>query len=253
MSNNPPPVSCTGTIYIVQPGDTLFIIANKFGVTVNQLIAANPQLSNPNVIFPGDKICIPVTTPPVSACPTLTVGSTGPAVVRLQSLLLANGFNPGPIDGIFGPLTQQAVINFQISRGLVPDGIVGVLTWTALGVNCQAPPTPTPPACSGFIYTVQPGDTLSTIAARFNTTVNAILAVNPQITNPNLIFVGQHICIPTGPPPTGCPGFIYIVQPGDTLFFIAQRFGTTVNAILAVNPQITNPNVLTVGQRICIP
>lgn len=260
--SNPPPVSCTGTIYTVQPGDTMFSIAAKFGLTVSQLIIANPQIPNPNVIFPGDKICIPSTAPtlpptlpPTAACPTLTVGSTGPDVVRLQTLLLANGFNPGPIDGIFGPLTLQAVINFQVSRGLVPDGIVGVQTWTALGVNCAAPPTTTPsPTCPGFIYTVVAGDTLSSIAARFGTTVSAILAVNPQITNPNVIFVGQKICIPTVPPTTTtCPGFIYTVVAGDTLSAIAARFGTTVSAILAVNPQITNPNVIFVGQKICIP
>ncbi|NLG69252.1 MAG: LysM peptidoglycan-binding domain-containing protein [Firmicutes bacterium] len=45
----------------------------------------------------------------------------------------------------------------------------------------------------------------------------------------------------------------YTVQPGDTLFFIAQRFGTTVDAILAINPQIANPNLIFPGQVICIP
>jgi peptidoglycan hydrolase-like protein with peptidoglycan-binding domain len=64
------------------------------------------------------------------------MGSTGPSVVRLQELLLANGFNPGPIDGIFGSKTHAAVIAFQGSKGLVQDGIVGVKTWTALGVHC---------------------------------------------------------------------------------------------------------------------
>ena len=103
-----------------------------------------------------------------------------------------------------------------------------------------------------------PGDTLFFIAQRFGTTVNAILAVNPQITNPDLIFPGQVICIPSQqppPPPPTCPpgSFRYTVQPGDTLFFIAQRFGTTVNAILAINPQITNPNLIFPGQVICIP
>jgi len=45
----------------------------------------------------------------------------------------------------------------------------------------------------------------------------------------------------------------YTVQPGDTLFFIAQRFGTTVDAILAINPQITNPSAIFPGTVICIP
>ena len=52
-------------------------------------------------------------------------------------MLLAAGFNPGKIDGVFGPLTRAAVLAFQKSKGLVQDGIVGRKTWTALGVNCS--------------------------------------------------------------------------------------------------------------------
>ena len=124
-----------------------------------------------------------------------------------------------------------------------------------------ATPGPPPPAqCPGQYYTVQAGDSLYKIAQRFGTTVDAILRVNPQITDPNRLQVGQIICIPVGPPgptppppPAQCPGQYYTVQAGDSLYKIAQRFGTTVDAILRVNPQITDPNRLQVGQIICIP
>jgi len=110
-------------------------------------------------------------------------------------------------------------------------------------------------------YVIQPGDTLSSIARRFGTTVSAILAANPQVTDPNLIFVGQIITVPTGapgptpppPPPPPPGGRTYIVQPGDTLSAIARRFGTTVTAILGANPQITDPNNIFPGQVITIP
>lgn len=64
--------------------------------------------------------------------PTLAIGSVGPWVDMLQRILFSIGYNPGPIDGIFGPLTQRAVIAFQIDNGLVPDGIVGPNTWAAI-------------------------------------------------------------------------------------------------------------------------
>ena len=55
----------------------------------------------------------------------------------------------------------------------------------------------------------------------------------------------------SGPPP--CPnGFLYTIQPGDTYFLLAQRFGTTVAAIQAANPGV-DPNNLQIGQVICIP
>ncbi len=73
-------------------------------------------------------------------CPLLQLGSSGPSVKKLQSMLVAACFNPGKIDGIFGPLTRSAVLAFQKSKGLVQDGIVGRKTWTALGVNCNTPP-----------------------------------------------------------------------------------------------------------------
>ena len=55
----PPPEACTGFIYTVQRGDTLFLIAQRFDISLDSIIAANPQIANPNIIFPGQRICIP--------------------------------------------------------------------------------------------------------------------------------------------------------------------------------------------------
>jgi LysM repeat protein len=103
-------------------------------------------------------------------------------------------------------------------------------------------------------YTVQWGDTLSGIAAYCGTTVYAIRAANPGLGW--WVYAGQVIYIPTGttPPPQPPPSYAtYVVMPGDTLGKIAARAGTTVYAILAVNPQITNPNLIYVGQVIYMP
>ena len=64
--------------------------------------------------------------------PLLKVGSSGAAVLTLQTKLRSRNFNPGSIDGIFGRDTKQALINFQRSVGLSPDGIAGKNTWAAL-------------------------------------------------------------------------------------------------------------------------
>ena len=68
--------------------------------------------------------------------PTLALGSGynspqgSPAVRVLQRRLVLAGDSPGPIDGLYGPMTRSAVMRFQASRGLAVDGIVGPETWT---------------------------------------------------------------------------------------------------------------------------
>jgi LysM repeat protein len=110
-----------------------------------------------------------------------------------------------------------------------------------------------------LIYIVARGDTLKNLATRFGSTVESIVASNPSITNPNIIYEGQRLTIysgPSTPPPTTPPpasGQTYYVVKGDTLRKIAAKFNTTVDAILRVNPQIANPNIIYVGQAIAIP
>ncbi len=71
---------------------------------------------------------------------TLCDGSRGEAVEALQKKLLGQGINPGPVDGVFGPKTEDAVKRFQDREGLEADGIAGPNTLTALGlVEVEAP------------------------------------------------------------------------------------------------------------------
>jgi len=132
-------------------------------------------------------------------------------------------------------------------------------------------------------YTVQRGDTLSSIARRFNTTVGTLVGLN-GIANPNQIFVGQVLDLPgtvetADPQPTAAPDdtdddteaeateesdstedtetgdetpATYVVQPGDNLFRIALRFGVSLTDLAAEN-NITNFNLIFVGQDLTIP
>ncbi len=113
-----------------------------------------------------------------------------------------------------------------------------------------------------FIYIVARGDTLRGLATRFATTVEALLASNPNITNRNVIYEGQRLTVnvsaptppPSTPPPAPAPGGqVYYVRQGDTLRNIASRLSTTVDELLRLNPQITNANLIYVGQAITIP
>ncbi len=135
----PPPPPCpNGFIYTVQPGDTMFSIAQRFGVSLQALINANPQVTDPNVIFPGQQLCVPTQFRP-SRCRRLSLTSPfmqGDDVLAVQRALVARGFNPGPIDGIYGPRTEAAVRAFQQSAGLPATGVVDAATYRALGIIC---------------------------------------------------------------------------------------------------------------------
>lgn len=105
------------------------------------------------------------------------------------------------------------------------------------------------------VYTVKAGDTLSGIAAKYGTTYQALASYN-GISNPNKISVGQKIKIPgagsSGSTSTGGGDTVYTVKAGDTLSGIAAKYGTTYQALASYNG-ISNPNKISVGQKIKIP
>ena len=98
-----------------------------------------------------------------------------------------------------------------------------------------------------MIYTIKTGDTLYKIANEFNTTIDELVQAN-GLTRPNELAIGQNIFIPTQTQST-----TYTVQPGDTLFNIAQRYNINLDSLIIANPNISNPNYITVGQVINIP
>ncbi len=118
-------------------------------------------------------------------------GSRGNDVAEVQVRLSELGYIPGPIDGIFGPKTEAAVIRFQKDRGLNPDGIVGPLTYQAL---FQPGPQP------GYVlYTIKAGDTFYKLSLAFGVSLNEIIAANPGV-DPYQLRIGQQVKIPKGGP-----------------------------------------------------
>ena len=81
-----------------------------------------------------------------------------------------------------------------------------------------------------FEYQVVRGDSLFTIAKKFNSTIENILKFN-NIPNSNMIYIGQTLVIPQSPP----EAIIYTVKPGDTLYRIALRYGTSVDNLIQFN------------------
>lgn len=107
------------------------------------------------------------------------------------------------------------------------------------------------PAAATTTYTVVEGDTLSSVAARFGTTWEALAAAN-GIADPNLIYPGQVLTIGgssagSSSAGSGSGGSTYTVQRGDTLSSVAARFGTTWEQLAEING-LANPNFITVGE-----
>ena len=164
----------TGTIvYTVKSGDTLSSIARNYSTTVNSIVSLNPSITNPNLIYPG----------------------------------------------------EQFIISIDSNT-----------------------------SSSSVVYTVVRGDTLSEIAARYNTTVSKLVTDN-NISNPNLIYPGQRIVISVDTIPSlgnECGKILYTIRRGDTLSEIAARYDTTVNEIATLN-NISNPNLIYAGNIIRVP
>lgn len=105
---------------------------------------------------------------------------------------------------------------------------------------------PAPAVAASNDYVVQRGDSLSKIASDHGLGLQQVLELNPQIANPSLIYPGQIVHL-GGAVASYHP---YKVIAGDTLGAIALKFGMTLTQLLLINPQITNPNLIQIGQEI---
>lgn len=221
---------CGASVTVVK-GDTLRKIADRCGTTVSALRRANPEIGSGDLIYPGQ----------VLQLPGAILGTDGGYFIYI----VARGDTLKGLATRFST-TMDALLksNPEITNpNLIYEG-QWIKVYAAPTTPPPATPPPaTPPADSTQTYYVKKGDTLRKIAEKFGVTVDALLKLNPGITNPNLIYVGQALKVPAA-------ATSYIVQKGDTLRIIAAKFGTTVDALIKLNPDIKNPNLIYVGQVI---
>jgi LysM repeat protein len=255
-----------------------------------------PSSTPTPTLTPSDTPIPPTATPTFTPTPSPTLDRTqfpvqiiytvraGDFVARIaqqfnstiEAIIIANQLNENGLifvgQQLIIPLAQLPTAT--LTPSITPIGATA--TPMVMVIVVTATPSPTAAATSrpptgvspSILYVVQPGDSLSSIAVRFGTTVQAIAQAN-NILNFNLLFVGQRLVIPSRgviatpspqptasrtsspvPPITG--GMLYRVQPGDNLFKIALRFGVTVNSLVQLN-RIVNPSRIYVGQVITIP
>ena len=202
-----------GDTYTVLPGDTLSEIAEFCGTTVDAIMAANPQITDPTHIFVGQVIRIPRGhNEPVLAI------SVECGLVGTELLVLGSGYPPN---------TNAEIRLFQNKRPVI---IAGQVTSDPVGwieTNVTIPSSIVTGTPLYIIAEARRNDTV------FTGTSSAFTVISPVI-DPNAET-------------------IYISQPGDTLRSISIKFNRSLDALFEANPQITDPAQLQPGQRINIP
>ena len=216
------PLGADTVVYVVKPGDTLRSIAAAHGTTIGAIVRAN-NMANPDVIYPGQRLTIPVrsgSAPVAGPAPTAaakpTVGASVYHTVKLGDTLdkvaRAYGTSAAAIiaaNGIRNPDLIWVGQKLLISGSKQP------------GASAPQPtvkPKPQPAPASQQIYVVQAGDTLGQIAKRYGTTVAAIVAAN-GLPSANTIGVGQRLIISKG----GGSAPVTVVRPTKFVVSISQQ------------------------------
>lgn len=257
-----------GTVtYTVKPGDTLSGIASLFNITVDELVKANPGFTDDRSIFAGqqlvipDAVLIPVTGTPATITLNPEVGRAGSQVA-----VTGTGFNPnstvnvsvGQGSSIAGTLAVTTAEHGNFSANvIIPAGASPASVWTVTAVTPGGGPSVkanfqvSAPASSG-LYTIVAGDTMRGIAARFDTTVDALIRANTHLTSDALLRTGQQLFTP-GTTVTLNGQIIYVLTSGDYLSMIAANRNLKLAALVQANPSIPDPDLVYPGDHVIIP
>lgn len=224
-----------------------------------------------------------VGAPPITLLSPDTSGATAtspaPALTEVTVIPFEPSATASPVSGtvtatlqIITPGSALDIVTPETATPLPTDipiadlGTLAASTDEAVNISTEALVSGAP--CT---YTVEPGDSLYRIAILNDTNVAAMMDANPDLVgDAPILQPGQVLALPDctpGEQPTTVPQDqivesvetplpanteLYTVRPGDTLYAIAIRFRTTVNAILEAN-NLANPNSLSIGQQLVIP
>ncbi|MBD0381712.1 LysM peptidoglycan-binding domain-containing protein [Paenibacillus sedimenti] len=107
------------------------------------------------------------------------------------------------------------------------------------------------------IHIVKKGDSLNELAKKYHVELDQIIALNPQISDPNVLNIGEKVKLPSRPKPVEPPAsdYVYkhIVQQGDSLWKLGKAWDVPLQAMIQANPQLKNPNVLMTGEVVYVP
>ena len=190
----------SGNYYVVQNGDSLWKIANKYGITVNELKSLNGLTSNNLTV--GQILEVPGSSGSTSG--TYTVKS---------------GDSLWKIANQFGVTVSELKNLNNLTSDILSVGQVLKI------------PSSLPSNNSGSTYTVKAGDSLWNIANKYEITVDELKKLN-NLTS-NILSIGQVLKVPSG-------GNTYMVKSGDSLWSIANRYGTTVDELKSLNGLTSN-------------
>jgi len=171
----------------------------------------------------------------------LAFGVRGSQVVELQNTLTQLGYYKGPISGYFGPLTRNAVMNFQSTHTIPALGIVGPLTRAALGGSSYPPSSPSISSLSPSSGTI--GSTVTVGGAGF--TKSSIVSFDTQrvattfINSTTLTFVVPEYISPYCPPGSMCAMYMRQVTPGT--YNVSVINGSTQSSSTAFTVTATIP------------
>jgi LysM repeat protein len=224
-----------GDTYIVLPDDTIEGIAELCGTTVESILSINPEIEDPDNLYPGQIIRIPevesILETVVAIAPTcglpgtslLVVGSGFPQNTTIQLGIGQKETDPTRI----GETTSDQFGRIDTSV-ILPSDALPATTWVVtaetqisnarfIGISNSfsvIPKAQDPNA--GTTYLDQAGDTMRTIAVKFNRSLAALLAANPQITGNNQLSPGDFIVIPPQEPGTPVTTIRPICGPAET-------------------------------------